>query len=191
MVEFKQKRGFQLRSFKLYDDKIVIETKTLRKNHKYELKLDRLGSEILYESDSTIVGKIVFYICLAIPLVLLIIKFCGQNIENAVIGVNFLLWYLLALINYLKQHQDDIIIIGGQNNLSFFRNIPNEAKVIEFINLVILKSKNYLKSRYAKIDTDIPEETFISRLTWLRDKEIITEREFYKLKEEYNYKKMI
>ena len=191
MVELKQPRGFQTRKFKLYDDKVVVETKTLTKNRKYEVKLDQIGHELLYESDVTIFGKVAFYVCIGIPLILLIVKLSGQKIENSIIVFNFLLWYLLALLNYLKQHQDDLIIIGGQNSIAFFRTIPNEEEVTEFASLVILKSKNYIKARYSVTDPDIPEETFMNRITWLREREIITESESARLKNEYNYKKLL
>jgi hypothetical protein len=193
MIEFKQKRRLQSRNFKLYDDRIVVETITLHKNRKYELKLDRLGHEILYESDSVLLGKIFLYVCLAIPPVLLLLKLTGlsSDIEYSVIGVNFILWYFLALINVLKPHQDDIIIVGGQSNLSFYRHIPNESAVLEFVNLVISASKKYLKDKLTRLDTSIPEEIFVNRLIWLKDQEILTESEFVKLKDEYKFKKLI
>jgi len=193
MIEFNQKRGLQSRNFKLFDDKIIVETKTLRKNHKYELKLDRIGHEILYESDSVLVGKIAFFLCLGIPPILLILKITGiaKNIDYSTIGVNFLIWYLFALINYSKPHQDDIIIVGSQNNLSFYRHIPDETKVIEFVNLVISYSKRYLKDKLTKFDVSISEETYMSRLLWLKDKDILTSTELQKLKDEYNYRKLI
>jgi len=177
----------------LYYDKIEIETKTFAKNHKYELKLDRVGHDVLYESDSVLLGKIIFYFCLVVGLLPLILKLTkiDINIDYSTIRVNFIVWYLLALIMFLKPHQDDIKLVGGQNIINFYRNIPSESKVLEYLNLVISNSKIYLKDKYSNVDTSFSEETFINRLIWLREREIISESEFLKLKEEYNFKKLI
>ncbi|MCL1934394.1 MAG: hypothetical protein FWF53_11355 [Candidatus Azobacteroides sp.] len=189
---FEQKRGLSLRKFTLYRDKIIIEIKTIRKNQKYELKLDKIGHNIHYQSDSTIVGKIFFYICLAIPIILWIIHFIAPNqMDKGAAIVNTALWWLLALINILKKSEDDIYLLGGQNNLVFFRTIPNEETVLNFINQIIETSKTYLKNKYGIVDAGIPEDIFFNRLNWLKDEEIISEKEFYELKNEYSIKKLL
>ncbi len=58
--EFIQKRGLNCRKFILTNDKIIIETTTYRKIDKYEVKLERLGFDIHYQSDNTLPGKILF-----------------------------------------------------------------------------------------------------------------------------------
>ena len=80
--------------------------------------------------------------------------------------------------------------MGGQINLEFFRTIPNEETVLEFINKVINTSKVYLRHKYGIVDVNIPEDVFIGRLNWLKDEEIISEKEFDELINEYNIKKL-
>ena len=63
--EFTQKRGFNSRKFYLYPDKVIIESKTLRKIEKYEIKIDSIGFDTFYEADNTLVGKIAFIVFLA------------------------------------------------------------------------------------------------------------------------------
>jgi len=46
----------------------VVETKTIRKIDKYEVKLDQLGFNIHYQSDNTMHGKIFLAICLVLVL---------------------------------------------------------------------------------------------------------------------------
>ena len=189
---FEQKRGLSLRRYTLYSDKILIETKTIRKNQKYELKLDKVGHNIQYQSDSTIVGKIAFYVCLAIPIVLWIIHFVvSKQLDKGTAIINTILWWLLALINILKQHEDDIYLVGGQNSLAFFRTVPNEGIVLDFIQKVINSSKSYLRNKYGIVDVNISEDVFFARLNWLKEEEIISEKEFYEIKDEYRVKKII
>ena len=188
---FEQKSRLNLRKYTLYSDKILIETKTIRENQKYELKLDKIGRNIHYQSDSTIVGKIAFYICLAIPIILWIIHFfVPEKMDSGVATINTVIWWLLALMNILKKSKDNIYIMGGQINLEFFRTIPNEETVLEFINKVINTSKVYLRHKYGIVDVNIPEDVFIGRLNWLKDEEIISEKEFDELINEYNIKKI-
>jgi len=93
---FEQKRGLSLRRFTLYSDKILIETKTIRQNEKYELKLDRIGHNIRYQSDSIIVGKIVFYVCLAIPIIFWIIHFISpEQLYKGTATINTVIWWFL------------------------------------------------------------------------------------------------
>lgn len=193
MTEFVQKRGLQSRTFKLYNDKIIVETKTFKKNHKYELKLDRIGHEILYESDSVLPGKILCLILLAVPLILLTLKITGIDTKTnySMVCFNFLCCYLLALFCYLKPHQDDIIIVGSQNDLNFYRQIPDESEVLKFVNLVISQSKLYTKEKLSKYDSSINEESYFNKLNWLKEKDIISEIEFQKLKDEFNFKRLM
>jgi hypothetical protein len=188
---FEQKRGLSLRKFTLLDDKVLVETKTLRKNQKFEIKLDNVGHEIFWQSDSTVLGKAFFYVCIALPFVLIAITLVNHSIDNRTLGINCFIWWLLALLNYLKQHEDDIYLVGGQRNLSFYRTIPSEEKVLEFVNEIISASKNYLKENYSVVDVTIPEDVFLGRLHWLKDRKIITDIEFHELKSEYNYKKLL
>ena len=189
---FEQKRRLSLRRYTLYSDKILVETKTLRKNQKYEIKLDKIGKDIHYQSDSIIIGKIFFYVCLAFPVVLWIIYFIvPEQMDKGVATVNTVIWWFLALLNILKQHEDDIYLSGGQNSLVFYRAIPNEETVLDFIHKVINTSRSYLRDKYATVDTNIPEDIFVGRLFWLKEEEIISENEFYELKKEYSIKKLL
>lgn len=188
---FEQKRGLNSRKFILLHDKVLVETKTLRKNQKFEILLNNVGHEIFWQSDSTILGKVFFYVCIAVPFVLIIIMLISHQIDNRTIWINCAVLWLLALLNYAKQHEDDIYIVGGQRDLSFYRTIPSEEKVLEFINEIISTSKNYLKENYTIVDVTIPEDVFLGRLHWLREKKIISDIELHELKSEYNVKKLL
>ena len=188
---FVQKQGANLRKYTLTEDKILVETRSLRKNEKYEVMLDNVGLDKLYKSDSTIPGKIFFFICLAIPIVLTIAKLLGANVDNNSIIINYVIWFALALVGYFKKSQDDIYLTGGQIALVFYRTIPSEKEVLEFIDKIIVASKKFVKEKYAKVNIDIPQEIFFGRLNFLLEKNVITESEYYEIKKEYELKKLI
>lgn len=192
MIVFEQKQGLSRRKYTLLPDKILVETENIRKKSKYEIKLDRVGHDIHYQSDSTIVGRIFFYFCLALPIILWIAYFIqpGQ-METRVAIVNTAIWWGLALINILKKHKDDIFLVGGQVNLVFFRTVPNGEEVLKFVEQIITASKQYLKTKYTAVDINIPEDDFQKRLQRLKEKEIIDDVELNELKREYSTKKLL
>lgn len=187
--EFTQKRGFNYRKFHLYHDKVIIETKTIRKIEKYEVKIDNIGFDILYQADNVIIGKIVMFICILIPILLVFLNlFNGQDILAAKTIMIFMVCWGFALINYSKQHQDDIILKGHQN-LEFYRSIPNEDEVLEFISLIVSSSKSYLKKKYYKLKEHSNEVDLQNTMTWLLDREVISESEFDKIMNDFHLRK--
>jgi hypothetical protein len=188
---FEQKRGSNLRKHTLKTDRILVETTSLRKNEKFEIMLDSLGSDISYKADSTIIGKVFFFICLAIPIAMTVALLAGSEIDRGTLIVNYVIWFGLAIFNFLKQSQDDVFLVGGQKYLVFYRAIPNEKEVLEYINEIIVASKAYIREKYAKVDPDIPHDMFFARLLWLKEKGIINESEYREMKNEYDLKKLI
>jgi len=189
-IIFEQKKRGNLRKYILYSDKILVETDNTSKNQKYEVKLDKLGRNIFYQSDSMASAKGGLYFSIACPIFIWIIYFSATLPIGVPIIVTFAcLITVLAIL--LRKREDDIYLTGGQSNLVFFRAIPSEESVLDFIHKVINASKAYLRNKYGIIDTNIPEDVFLSRLNWLKEEEIISEKEFYELKDEYKIKKII
>ncbi|MBK9421330.1 MAG: hypothetical protein IPN44_09805 [Flavobacteriales bacterium] len=98
---------------------------------------------------------------------------------------------LIAIIAYFKQHQDDIFLVGGQINLTFYRAIPNEHDVLEFIEKTRNEVKAYLKERYAVFDATTTELDFYSRINWLREKEVISPAEFAEYKTNFDTQRLL
>jgi hypothetical protein len=190
-TNLKQIRGPNSRTFTLTSDRIIVETKTLRKNDKYEVKLDRLGLDIHYQSDNTMPGKIFLGVCIALVIVS-IFGFFLSNENNSKIWIfNGAIWILMGCLAFFKQHQDDIYLVGGQTNLVFYRNIPNEKVVLEFIDKVRGQVKIYLKEKYTTFDIATSEQDFYNRLNWLRDREVISSAEFAEYKAIFDTQKLI
>ncbi|ANI88057.1 hypothetical protein A9P82_01200 [Arachidicoccus ginsenosidimutans] len=189
--EFIQKRGFNYRKFFLYSDKIIVETKSVRKINKYEAKLDRIGFNIHYQADNVMAGKIFLWVCIALPMILTVAELWEHNIDVRTLIIFYVIFLILILTNFLKQHQDDIYLTGGQINLVFYRAIPNEQEVLNFISQIVRVSKEYLKEKYTQFDDFTKEEIFMNQLRWLLDRDVITNEEYNNIVENFKIKRLL
>jgi hypothetical protein len=189
--EFIQKRGLNCRKFILTNDKIIIETTTYRKIDKYEVKLDRLGFDIHYQSDNTLPGKLLF-LCSLIWFVasILFIIFPGKENTGFWIFSAFFAAFF-SIFNILSQHQDDIFLVGGVTNLVIYRDIPNEKLVLEFIDQINLRHKHLLREKYTPIENYTNEDDYIKTLDWLFDKGAISSIERNEYQTKYKIHKLL
>ena len=189
--EFQQKSWSNFRKYTLISDRIIVETKTLRKIDKYEVKLDRVGLDTYYQSDNTIAGKIFLAVCVVLVIASIVGYFLSNEKDSGIWVFNAILWLLMGCFAYFKKHQDDIYLVGGQNNLVFYRDIPNEKAVLEFIDKVKEQAKKYMKAKYTIFDSTTVEQDFYSRINWLRDREIISYSEYADYKSNFETQKLL
>ena len=175
----------------MYPDKILIENKDAKKINRYEVKLDTIGYELNYQADNVLPGKIFFWVCLLLPIIYTATQIFSQTPDYRSAIIITVLFYFLAGLNYMKPHKDDIFLVGGQKNLVFCRNKPNEKSVLEFINLIVSESKKYSKEKYTYFDKSTVEGELSSRLYWLKNKGIISIHELDQLMEEYRIMRIL
>lgn len=190
VASFKQKKGLNYRNFDLYDDKILIATKTKTKISSYEVKIEELGSKLHFEKENNKIAKAIIYIFLIMPVIITAayIKLRNTTLTN-IITID-VMSVALFLISFLKQTQDDVFLVGGRKNIVFYRKIPSEEKVLAFIQLIkdtkrrrVISTMNY--------DDYFPKEMFLLRAKWAKDMEIITAEEFENYKAEFDLKKLL
>ncbi|MDQ6812715.1 MAG: hypothetical protein M3040_03085 [Bacteroidota bacterium] len=192
MIEvLEQKRGFNYRKYTLFEDKVVVEMKSISKIDKYEIRIDKLGFEIRYQADNTLPGKIFFVVCLIIPALLIVSELLFHNIGLKTLFVNSVCWFSIALFSILRQYQDDIYLAGGEKTLVFYRKIPSEQKVLAFIELVNLTTKEHIKNKYLTFDPATSDEEYWARLNWLKETEMITDQEFEEYKIDLEIKRLL
>ena len=190
-IEFQQKKGLNFRKFILTSDKIIVERRTFRKNEKYEVKLDKLGLDIHYQADNNIAGKIFLGVCLVLTIgsVFGIFFSTGKDITTWI--VNAVLWTVMSFIAYIKPHDDDIFLVGGQINLVFYRDVPNEKDVLAFIEKIKQHVKIYMLDKYTVFDSMTKDFDYYNRLHWLRDLEIISQSEYTEYKKAFDLQKLL
>jgi hypothetical protein len=189
--EFKQKRKFNYRKHTLYEDKVVVEYKTAKQTVKYEVKIDQIGYDIQYERENSIHRKVTCLFFLIAPIIAIGMRFfIYHKFDYATTALLFGMSYFLAFLIYMNEDKDDLFLIG-QKNLVFYRGIPSENEVLEFIDLVISISKKYFKSKYLIMDNHITEDEFIARLNWLLEMKIITSDELIDLNQDFKVKRLL
>ena len=192
MKTLKQKRLFTTREFTLTESELHIKTKTINDYKVFSFKLDTLGQQIYYHSNPPIVKNIIGTVFALIPIIAAYNYFTGdETIDKGTLLINIIIWIPITVIVFLVREKQDIHIIGGQNTVSVFQNIPDKETAELFIHTIINNSKKYIYNKYAKVDPDLPEEQQISTFHWLLTKDIITENEYEQLKHEYKTKKLL
>lgn len=185
-----KRRPWSRRTFTLLSDRIVIERRTLREHVKYDVRLDKLGFDMVYYSDDTRVGRLILYFCMVAPVVLTVASFIVP-----IAAKNLLMFWvfclMLALINLAKEHSDDIRLTGGEVEVAFYRDMPAETEVREYIEEVIRMAKAYYRDKYTRMDPSIPDDIFLGRLHWLHHREIITDGDLEELRNTWQLKKLL
>jgi hypothetical protein len=191
---FNQKRTFSSRNFILDNQYLSIEQKSLKEEKSWKVRLDKVGNQKFYVKESKkpgIIATIILWtICILITIPFI---FYSNHTKDDAIPFVFLeaIFGFGGLFFVLKKTKNEIMIIGGEQNISFFNDKKYEKEVEEFVDLVINCANKYILEKYAKIDPDIPEDTQMNIFRWLRDRELLKESEYEELKREYKLKKMI
>jgi hypothetical protein len=190
--ELFQKKGFNYRKHIIFDDKIVVEYKNFNQIIKYEIKIDQIGFNLQYEKSNHLFAKIYFWFFVSMPLIyLLICYFKSIEIELSALFSGIGLSLIFIITNYFNKPKDDIFLVGNQKNLVFYRNIPNEKLVLEFIEEIISTSRKYLKLKYTVIEKYMTEDEFSATLRWLLEKDIINRIEFENLIQDFKIKQLL
>lgn len=106
----------------------------------------------------------------------------GLSIEFgwALVSLGFL-FLIAALVTRRK-----LISIATHTNYSielFYTN-HNKGAIIDFANEIITVSNNFLFKKYGSVDRSLPVEGQLNNLSFLRDRDIITNEEFEQLKDQ-------
>lgn len=73
--------------------------------------------------------------------------------------------------------------------IDFYDKNPSEELLAEFLDSLKSKIHEYLKEKFSAIDKDVAFEKHIENFNYLKEMEIIDQKEYEKLKEELKSKK--
>ena len=142
----------------------------------YEVPFENIHNKKRIQTNTNDNLLVIAFFLLVIGLLFLL----GSNTEIslvALIGGTFFL--ALALIT--RKKTVTILTYDG-NNIELPFNRKNKPEVLEFSNKIIEASNHFLLNKYSKIDKSLPVEGQLSKLEYLRDREILTDEEFENLK---------
>jgi hypothetical protein len=191
VAEFEQRKRLSRRKFVLYADRISLEIKTSQTTSKYEIDIRDLGDDLYYHSDNTKGGFIILGCLFLIPFIMTALMFVRQTFNSGQVAGAWFCCLAMVFLAYLKEHADDVYLTGGRKNVSFFRNIPSEPTVLEFIELIKRTKKECLKKDYLSYDDDTDEVEYFQRLKWLKEQKFLDTEEYEKAKIDFEINRLL
>lgn len=192
-INLKQRQGYLRREFELTDDTLKIKTKSLGKNKEWSVKLEQLGFTKYYHYYSK-VGQYIIGTIFSLVVGVAIIGYLGEEDLSGNLGAlifSLIVFGGLALLAFLSPNKKELNLVGGEIQASFLIDSPTKEEVESFADKVIERSRNVLLSKYAKVDIDLPEETQMNQLNWLKNRDLIDEAKYEQLKMEYKTQRII
>jgi hypothetical protein len=170
------RRFFKRQEIKILRSSLKIEKRSLLDSIEYEVPFENIHNKKRIQTNTNDNLLVIAFFLLIIGLLFLF----GSNSEIssiALIGGTFFL--TLALIT--RKKTVTILTYDG-NNIELPFNQKNKPEVLEFSNKIIDASNHFLLNKYSKIDKSLPVEGQLSKLEYLRDREILTDEDFENLK---------
>jgi hypothetical protein len=105
-------------------------------------------------------------------------------LRGSVTGFIVLLIIALLFLLLLKISIQNLVnlYIHGDKTLQIKADKPNAQEVEDFLETLKKVKKDYLISKYGKIDKDLPIEGQMNNLIWLKNLDYLSEEEFLEMK---------
>jgi len=155
---------------------VKIEKRSLLDSMEYEVPFENIHNKKKVQTNTNDNLLVISFSLLVIGLLF----FLGSNIEIASIG--FIGGTFFLAVALLTRKKTVTIPTYDGNNIELPFNTRNKTEVLEFSNKIIEASNNFLFNKYSRIDRALPIEGQLSKLEYLRDREVLSDEEFESLK---------
>lgn len=183
-MNLSQRKLFLRREFILNKESLNIKTRDLTSSEELTISYDEIDTSKIIHQKQT--DNIMLIITLVFGGFFMINLLNPDNYEGeGWFGVAFFLFMVTlisGLITYVKSKNLVLIPTMSNNYIELFKDKPNEEEFAKFLTQLTDHITSFLRAKYATIDLDMPTEPQLMNLSWLKDREIITNDEFDKLK---------
>lgn len=188
----KQRQGFRTKEFELLGSELRVKTKGPEGRQEWAVSVEHLGESRFYNSGSKKGGYLTAGFFLLFILVTNVGYFLSDGGENIWLVISCDVFFgALAGFLIFTPPKSEVHLTGGSTTITFFSNSPSKQEVEFFIDEVISRTKHLLISKYGKVDPDLPEDTQMNQLNWLKNRDILSESEYEELKQEYKIRKLV
>ncbi|HET6555904.1 MAG TPA: hypothetical protein VFG54_01230 [Prolixibacteraceae bacterium] len=162
---------------------VEVKKKTLSNYDEYQIEFDALTTKKTIKKEMNI-GLLFLCLGFLIPTIfnLLDALFNSDSGFGTTIFFSVITLFFLLVSISTRKRIVTLTSYYGQKELEIPFNNKNELKVREFADLIIEKTKEFLINKYAKVDKDLPKDTQLENIISLKDRHLITDDEFDRLK---------
>ncbi|MDF1518718.1 MAG: hypothetical protein RQ864_00450 [Lutibacter sp.] len=185
MEEFKQKRFFNSKRVEFEFDGITFYSGNFLNAKEVFIPFDEIIPDAITRETKT--SKLFIWITIVSGLILSLALWDIFKIPFAVYmvlvffsGLLFAIFLLMTIFS--RKYMLYITTISGYL-IDFYDRNPSKEAIDEFLKILKIKTFAYLKEKYAIIDIDLPVEKQIENLNFLKERNVITEKEYEALKE--------
>ncbi|MDO9594328.1 MAG: hypothetical protein Q7J19_04965 [Lutibacter sp.] len=185
MEEFKQKRFFNTKRVEFEIDGITFYSGNFLNAKEIFISYDEIIPDAITRETKT--SRLFLWITIAFGLIFSLSFFDILQIPFAVYmvlvffsGLLFIIFLLLTILS--RKYMLYITTLSGYL-IDFYDKNPSKEAMDEFLETLKTKTFTYLKEKYAIIDIDLPIEKQIENLNFLKERNVISEKEYEALKE--------
>lgn len=185
MEEFNQKRFFNSKRVEFEIDGITFYSGNFLNAKEIFIPFDDILPDAITKETKT--SRLFLWITIASGLVFSLASWDIFSIPFAIYmvlvffsGLLFAIFLLLTIFS--RKNMLYITTLSGYL-IDFYDKNPSEEAMDEFLKTLKTKTFAYLKEKYAVIDIDLPVEKQIENLNFLKERNVITEKEYEELKE--------
>lgn len=188
LMKFTQKKQFVTRTFELNEDGILVNYKRFQKYEEFIRYEDIPNNKFTF----TIFPKISFFgalICMMISIFLFISSLLVETETDEIESSLFYIAFAIPFgIYFLLNKGSYVSLNDGNKNIPFFKNDPSEKIVEDFIDKILEAKNEFIDVKYSdnyyfqSSDSSVSNELF--RLSRLKERSIISEEEFEKMKKD-------
>ena len=167
---------FKRQIIQVFANKILISKKSLTDFYEYEIALDEIDTKktIKTESNNNL---------MALGFLLAVVGIIVNSVGATILFAGILVLSLTLITVGIFKRKKTITILSYSNApiILEFKS-SNEKKVRDFTDKLIKHTKEYLIKTHSRIDKDLPFESQLNGIEFLRTKHLISDNDFEKLK---------
>lgn len=184
MAALHQSKLFTKKNFIIKESGLHVQNKDLTSSFEVEIPFEEITArKIMTQKKSEILLLILTLLFSIIFIANFGMKVLGDpEITWGTVLILFAFPCLCGLLTYVRRIHSYFIPTINNGLLEIFYGKPTKEDAEKFINTLKLSINSYLKIKYGKIDMELPIDPQLSNLMWLRDRDIINEKEFEDLK---------
>lgn len=176
-MKLQTRRFFKRQEIEILRTSLKIERKSLLDSVEYELPFENIHNKKKVQTKANDNLVVISFALLVIGLLFFIF-----SSEAALSTFLFICGTFFLALAFISRKKTITIPTYDGNHIEIPFNNRNKPELIEFSNKIIEASNGFLLNKYSKIDKALPLEGQLSKIEYLRDREILTDEEYDNLK---------